>query len=195
MKKKIISILLVAGLTFSLIGCGTENNTTNNTNTTTQAQSNDEKQPENSNEQQESQDEKKNEIADIKLNEEFNVKTDSGTYSVTVEGIRFTDERNEYSEIGDCKVFFLDFAYKNIDSTEEIYVFDSHFKIMDEEGNVLKTYPISDDTRMSQRLPAGGKCESSAAYALETESKTLKILFYDNMFGNPIGQMTIETGL
>lgn len=139
--------------------------------------------------------EAENNLMEMKLGENYTITSDTGEYSINIEGIRFTDERNQFSEKVAEHVIFLDFNYSNISETEETYIFSSHFKIIDEEGNILDTYPVSDDNRSSKELPIGAKCNSSEAYAMTTSSKTLKVLFYDNMFGDPIGQVNIETGL
>ena len=134
-------------------------------------------------------------LTQMQLGEAYTITTSGGDYNVAIEGIRFTDERNQFSEKPAEYVIFLDFNYENVSSTDEVYLFDSHFKVIDEQGNVLDTYPVSDDARSSKSLPIGARCSASATYAMPTSSKTLKVLFYDNMFGSPIGEMTIETGL
>lgn len=141
-------------------------------------------------------DKQKNEFTQMNLGEAYTIKSsDGGEYSIAIEGIRFTDERNQFSEKNSEHVIFLDYNYKNLSSTEEVNIFDSNFKIMDDQGNVLTSYPVSDDNRRSQSLPIGGKCSASGTYAMPVTSKTLKVLFYDNMFGKPLGEVTIDTGL
>lgn len=140
-------------------------------------------------------DEPADKLMKMELGKDYTITSNTGDYSINIEGIRFTNDRNQFSDKEAKHVIFLDFNYSNISETEETYVFDSHFKIIDEEGNILDTYPVSDDNRSSKKLPIGAKCNSSAAYAMTTSSKTLNVLFYDNMFGEPVGQTTIETGL
>lgn len=130
----------------------------------------------------------------MKLGELYAITTSNGNYNVSIEGIRFTDERNELSEIPAEYVFFLDFNYENISSTSEIYLSDSNFKVIDEQGNVLDNYPVSDDARRSKSIPVGDRCSASATYAMPTSSKTLRVIFY-NMYGSPLGETIIETGL
>lgn len=137
----------------------------------------------------------KEELPTMELNKTYTVSGSNGKYNITIEGIRFTDKRNQFSDKNVEKVMFLDFSYENVDSTEEVYISDMDFKIMDDEGNVLETYPVSDENRNSQRLPIGGKCKASATFGLPKASKNLKVLYYDNMFGKPTAQITIATGL
>ena len=138
---------------------------------------------------------KKNEKAKIELNKPFTVTTKEGDYNVTIEGIRFTDDKNQFSEKKAEKVFFLDYSYQNVSQTDDLFVSSSNFKIMDDEGNVLDTYPVSDDNRFPKSVPEGGKCSATETFAMPKVSKNIKILFYDNMFDEAIGEMTISTGL
>lgn len=95
------------------------------------------------------------------LNVPFTVETEYGNYNVTVEGVRLTDERNEYSEISANKVVFLDYNYENIsyqsDSSFDLYISDYDFQVLDDEGNVLDTYPVTDYNRVPKKAPVGGK--------------------------------------
>ena len=65
---------------------------------------------------------------------------------------------------------------------------------IDEQGNVLDNYPVSDDARRSKSIPVGDRCSASVTYAMPTSSKTLRVIFY-NMYGSPLGETIIETGL
>lgn len=134
-------------------------------------------------------------LTQMQLGEAYTITTSDGDYNVAIEGIRFTNKRNQFSDKSAEHVIFLDFNYENISSTDEVYLFSSHFKVMDEQGNVLDSYPVSDDARRSKSLPIGARCSASATYAMPTSSKTLRVLFYNNMYASPLGEITIETGL
>ncbi|OPX47621.1 DUF5067 domain-containing protein [Clostridium thermobutyricum] len=137
----------------------------------------------------------KEDVIKMELGKKYSIKTDSGEYNISIDGIRFTDKRNQFSEKKAKHVMFLDYSYENISSTNEVYIFSSNFKIMDSSGNILDSYPVSDDNRISKKLPIGGKCKATDAYALPDKSDTVKVLFYDNMFMKPIGQAEIKTNL
>jgi hypothetical protein len=140
-------------------------------------------------------DDSKDKLMNMEIGKDYTIEGSTGEYSINIEGIRFTNDRNQFSDIKAEHVVFLDFNYSNISESEETYVFSSNFKIIDEEGNILDTYPVSDNNRRSKKLPIGAKCNASEAYAMPTNSKTLKVLFYDNMFEDPTGQVEISTGL
>lgn len=98
------------------------------------------------------------------------ITSDKGNYELIVEGVRVTKKRNQYSEIKPVKVIFLDFNYKNIDREDGVYVFSSDFNVIDAEGNICDTYPVSDDSRNAKEVPPGVKSKGTEAYAITTDS-------------------------
>lgn len=129
-------------------------------------------------------DKNENEVASIKemtLNTPFTVETENGNYNLTIEGARATDERNEFSEKEVKKVVFLDYSYENISfgetSGEDLYIDEYAFQVLDDEGNVLDTYPIHDENRTAKNTPVGGKCKASATFGITTESENLNVTF------------------
>lgn len=125
--------------------------------------------------------ESKKEIKAMTLNEPFNVETENGNYTITIEGARSTDKRNQFSEKKVNKVVILDYSYANESFGEKVakdlYIDSSAFQVLDDEGNVLDTYPVNDENRVSKGTPVGGKCKGSATYAVTAESKNLNVTF------------------
>lgn len=120
-------------------------------------------------------------IGEMVLNEPFLVQTEYGTYNITIEGARATDERNEFSDIQAGKVVYLDYNYENIDfgakDGQDLYVDEYAFQVLDDDGNVLKTYPVYDENRTPQSAPVGGKCAASVAFAIPQDSNNLNVTF------------------
>lgn len=100
-------------------------------------------------------------------------------------------ERNQFSKINSKKVLFIDYKYQNDSNIDDIYISSIDFKVMDDEGNVLDTYPISDDTRNAKAVPIGGKSSATEAFALMTDSKTITILYYDYS-SRPLGKLIVN---
>lgn len=123
----------------------------------------------------------KKEVKEMTLNVPFTVETKSGNYNLTIEGAHTTDERNQFSDITANKVVVLDYSYENIsfgtDSNQDLYIDGSAFQVLDDEGNVLDTYPVSDENRIPKATPVGGKSKGAVAYALNTDSKNLNVTF------------------
>ena len=133
----------------------------------------------------------KSTIAEIKLNEPFVVTSRYGQYSITFEGVRETQDRNQFSDVNPNKVIFIDYNYENISSESDVYVSSISYRVMDDDGNVLDTYPVSDDTRRNNSVPMGGKSKGCDAFALMTDTKSITILYYD--YGSkPLGKLVIQ---
>jgi hypothetical protein len=124
---------------------------------------------------------KNSEVREMTLNQQFNVETENGNYTLTIEGARATDKRNEFSEIKPKKVVILDYTYSNISfgqkSNQDLYIDSYAFQVLDDEGNVLGEYPVSDENRTPKNTPVGGKCQASATFAVPTDSANLNVTF------------------
>lgn len=133
------------------------------------------------------------ETKEMVLNAPFKVETDNGAFNITIEGTRETEERNEFSQKEVQKVVFLDYNYENISydngSGMDLFISDYDFQVLDDEGNVLDTYPVSDENRSSKETPVGGKCKSTVAFAIPTDSANLNVTF--NFLSKKWGKITV----
>lgn len=143
---------------------------------------------------QEQSKEVKNAIPEMKLGEPFEVKTELGTYTLTVNSIKTTSERNEFEKEQPKQVIVIDYSYNNKDFAggdgQKLYIDESAFVIMDGEGNVLRTYPVAMN-KIPQAVPVGGKSNATIAYGVPTDSKTIRLQFERQ--NKPIGEMVVET--
>lgn len=118
-------------------------------------------------------------VVDLKVGQTIKMQDNNGEWEFAIEGTRVTTERNSYSEKKPKKVIFFDYNYKNISYNRDLIVFEGlQFKLMDEEGNILNTYPVSDYARMPKAIPAGAKCKATQALGLETDSKKITVVLY-----------------
>ncbi|MEA5008227.1 hypothetical protein [Clostridium tyrobutyricum] len=186
MLKKIIGVLLSMVFVLGLSACG--NNTSNNG----KSDNSKAKQTTNNSIKESS----KSKLPEMKLNQPFEVKTESGNYTLTIEGARKTDKRNSLSEKKVKEVVFLDYTYDNKSFGEKdnanLLIDNTTFQVLDDEGNVLDVYPTSDENRQVLEVPAGGKCKASEAYALDTNSKHLKVIFIRGTTGEKISTITVD---
>ena len=124
------------------------------------------------------------EIKEMTLNQPFTVETESGNYSLTIEGAKTTDKRNQFSKKDVSKVIMLNYSYANESfgktTGTDLLVDGSAFQVLDDEGNVLDTYPVSDENRVAKKAPVGGKSSGAIAYALTTNSENLNVTFIRN---------------
>lgn len=121
------------------------------------------------------------EVKEMVLNQPFIVETDNGNYTLTIEGARATDKRNEFSDIQAKKVAMLDYTYENTSfgqqTGQDLYIDGYAFQVLDDEGNVLGDYPVYDENRDPKNTPVGGKCKASATFAIPTDSANLNVTF------------------
>ena len=116
------------------------------------------------------------------LNEPVIVTTRTGSYRLTFTGVTETSERNQFSDTQANRVILISYEYENINSEENIYIFDSHFKIYDNENNSLETYPVSD--KAGESVSIGRKTNATMAYALNSNTNHIEIEHYSNMFNS-----------
>lgn len=115
------------------------------------------------------------------LNTPFKVETEKGNYNLTIEGARVTDKRNEPFAKDIKKVVFLDYNYENVSfgvqNVTGLEIDGTAFEVLDDNGNIVDTHPVSDESRKPQIIEKGGKCIASAAFGLKDDSKSLNVTF------------------
>ena len=117
-----------------------------------------------------------------KIGDVIKVTTSEGSYTLSIDSIEETDERNQYSDTEANRVVRIFFTYKNIDMEENLYIFDSNFKPYDKDGVSLETYPV--DTTAGQQISAGRTTSGSMAFALNNDNNYIELEYYDNMFND-----------
>lgn len=114
------------------------------------------------------------------------VRTDSGSYSLRITGVRETSDRNEFSDTKADRVVIIDYKYKNIShSTEfgdyhndELYISDLDFSMYDADGEALETYPA--DIKEASGVSVGHKTSGQMAYALNNNKNYIEAEYSDN---------------
>ena len=105
-------------------------------------------------------------------------------YAITLLSIRPTEQRNEYSDKEVSQVLIIDYLYENLSSSDEdIYISEYNFKIVDAGGNMMDSYPVM-GLHTPAYTPVGAKSLATMVYGTVTESKTVKVLYYDNFFSS-----------
>lgn len=107
------------------------------------------------------------------------VKTDEGSYSLRITGVRETSDRNEFSDTKADRVVIIDYKYKNISqSDDELYISDMDFSMYDADGEALETYPA--DTKEASGVSVGHKSSGQMAYALNNNKNYIEAEYSDN---------------
>jgi len=122
---------------------------------------------------------KKEETKVLKVGEKYSYKD---KYEITINKVTLTDKRNQFSEKKVNKVAVIDFTYKNLALDKDLFISDSNFKVYDEAGNVLETYPAGAD-KMSQNVAQGKQCTAEMSFGFNDGAK-LELDYYDNMFND-----------
>lgn len=178
MKKKIIAALIL--LCVSVSACGNE--TENKGSEPTAKQEAEEKQDSTSGEeskedQKEKENKEKQEEKTFSTGETWTV---DGQWSLTVNSISTTDQRNEYEEKTPAQVFIVDYTYENLGYEDENGLMEGIFfdlsmgQIIDSTGLMGYSYP-GDVTYYAQEAPVGAKCQAQACIGVDNESTELKI--------------------
>lgn len=110
--------------------------------------------------------------------------TVDGKFSVTINSITATDERNEFYDGEEpAEVVIIDYTYNNIGYENEIMdgLFVDFDKVMDNDGNMCQTYPANLN-KYAQATPVGGTCNAEEAYALKVAGGTVTVMIslYDD---------------
>ena len=89
-----------------------------------------------------------------------------------------TAERNQFSEDKPAQVVVINYTYENLGYTSDVQdLFLTPSTVIDEGKKVSKTYPAGVKT-YPKPTPVGAIMDGAqAAYGLQTESKTIKIIF------------------
>lgn len=153
--KKIIKIVLVLFVTLTLGACGSSEEKDTNKHTKTEEK-------------------KEEKIYTIGETVTY-TKNSKDLIHFTVDSVRNTDDRNEFSDSQPEQVIIIHYSYENIANEDDIYFSSINFKVIDEGGNVCETYPASIDT-YPQTVPIGTKSEGEEAYGLKQQSSKIKLI-------------------
>lgn len=115
------------------------------------------------------------------LNEDVTIKTNTSEYVLKITNIQETSERNQFSDVSPAKVFLIDYEYQNIKG-DSLFISEMNFKIIDEEGEIGGSYPIT--CKYPQEVTEGVKCKAQMALYINNESNNITLQFYDNMFNS-----------
>lgn len=133
------------------------------------------------------QKENEDEIPQLNMDEEVILDHyNGGKYSVTFKKVTKTEKRNEFASAKINDVIILDYKFENYSVNSDILVSEGvDYKVYDDKGNVLTTYPIAQSIKYP--TPSSPGVISSGSIALGSESilNTVYIVVYNQE--NPVG--------
>jgi len=126
--------------------------------------------------------EQENKIAEMKLNEPFEVNTEKGTYILTVQGVFLTDWHNESDG---KKVIALRYEVENVnfvsgnkvDGKDGCLIDWSAFKVSDEDGYMLNAWNSTMSTYgFPEILEPGFKSKEEIPYVVDEVPENIKVV-------------------
>lgn len=167
MKKKILLMLSACVIVLSMTSCTIPNMSTSQTNGETESQVADSTPESTGSEQKSSQDSsKKTEKKTYAIGETWTV---DGQWSVTVNSVTETSDRNQFSEKTPNAVYVVDYTYTNIGYESEymdgLYI-SLDDGIVDSAGVMGYSYP-GDIVNYPQAAPVGATCNAQACIGVD----------------------------
>ena len=128
-----------------------------------------------------------------KINEPYYFKDANGNnlYSVTITGITQTDLRNKYDSKNPAQLFCIDFTYKNIAQSDNLFLSESNFTIVDAQGYAgyecawtIDMMQSGIKSKLPKSIPSGVACDAQLLLGVDHKSDTVTLKFRDNSFNN-----------
>lgn len=105
--------------------------------------------------------------------------TVDGQWSLTVNSVSATDNRNEFSEKDPAQVLIISYVYENIgyedDFMDGLFFDLEDGQIVDSDGFMGYSYP-GEITDYAKETPVGAKCKAQSCIGLDSESTEVKII-------------------
>lgn len=107
--------------------------------------------------------------------------TVDGQWTLTINSITETSERNEFSEKTPAQVFIIDYTYENLGYEDESGIMDGLYfdltsgQIVDSNGYMGYSYPGTIQN-YAQETPTGAKCAAQECIAVDNQSTELKLI-------------------
>ena len=143
--KKALGLILTGLLVFALVGCSGESATPSSSEQNTPKQE-----------------------TSFKLGETWTV---DGQWSITMDSVAITEDRNPYSEKNPAAVYILDYTYENIGYEDKSGIMDGLFvspdeTVIDSAGVMGYSYP-GDIVHYATEAPIGATCKAQVCIGVD----------------------------
>lgn len=115
------------------------------------------------------------------LGETVEITTEEGVYTLTVDSVKKTAERNSYETKQPEAVYEIAYSYSNVSMEETVYISEYSFTLIDAHGNTGYIYPNSSDVYPSETVK-GAKSKGEMFFGTHKDSDSIILAFKDNMF-------------
>lgn len=185
MKKKLVMALLTTVLMLS--ACGNQKNNESSGALSINAENNqgEESIPEEKAEDSKKQDSAKEDAEKDRIYEIGETWELEGQWALTIDSVKETDDRNEYSEKEPAAVYIIEYTYENLGYEDKNGIMDGLFfdlsmeQIVDADKNMGYSYP-ADQTLYATEVPVDAKTTAQAVIGVNNAGDfTLTIHKYD----------------
>ncbi len=111
------------------------------------------------------------------------VSTSKGDYTLSIDQVRKTKERNSFSEKDPSEVYIIEYTYSNISLVEPLMVSEYDFHLIDENGTMGFHYP-GNIGKYPLETVMGARCQAQMVLASHTASSSLILSYRDNFFSD-----------
>ncbi len=102
--------------------------------------------------------------------------------TLTINSVTTTSEHTYILDKEPAQIIVVDYTYTNA-QTEEMYVSDSNFKVLDEGSNICSTYFVM-SLDFPKSAPQGAKCTAQAAFGTIETSKKITLIYQPEFSSN-----------
>jgi hypothetical protein len=117
------------------------------------------------------------------IGEIIEVSTDEGDYTICIDGVTVTDDRNQFEVFEPAVVYQVDYTYSNISCSDGLYISDIDFEAIDGKGNMMESYP-GDLAKYPQDTVQGARCSAQMAFGAYAEGDQIILSYSDNLFSD-----------
>lgn len=118
-----------------------------------------------------------------KLGDIIEISTSRGAYTVCINAIKKTDERNSFSQKNPGEVYIVDYTYSNLNMEDPLFISDYDFNLIDEKGMMGYHYPGNIKLYPLETFK-GARCNAQMTLASHNINDKLILSYRDNCFSN-----------
>lgn len=120
-----------------------------------------------------------------KIGEIIEIKTNEGAYTLCVDKVEKTSDRNQFDESNPAEVYKITYTYSNISLADNLYISEYDFGLIDSTGTMGFSYPGS-TRKYPNETVKGAKCTAEMTLASHTSGDKLLLTYRDNFFSDSV---------
>lgn len=118
-----------------------------------------------------------------KIGDIIEITSAKGEYTLCIDGIKKTEERNSYSQKDPGEVYIIDYTFSNINMDDPLFISDYDFNLIDEKGMMGCHYPGNINCYPLETFK-GARCSAQMTLASHNLNDKLILTYRDNCFSN-----------